>query len=59
MSRAAATRSEEGVQGAEADALYSSVNDDIWYKRSGVALYRICLFVPAVTVEELGILHNL
>lgn len=37
----------EGVQGAEAEALCFSVSDDIWYERSGVALYRIYIFVPA------------
>lgn len=50
----------EGIQGTEADALCSSVNNDIWYQRSGVALYRICIFLSLqVTVEEVGNLHNL
>lgn len=40
LSSAAATSSEVGVQGAEADILYCSVNDDSWYGRPGVALYR-------------------
>lgn len=35
----------EGVHGAEADPLFSSVNNDIWYQRSGVALYRLDIFV--------------
>lgn len=47
----------EGVQGAEVDALCSSVNDDIWYQEWPCTDYAF-LFLQ-VTVEELGNLYNL
>lgn len=47
----------EGVQGAEVDALCSSVNNDIWYQEWPCTAYAFLSL--QVTVEELGNLYNL
>ena len=54
LSSTAAASPEEGVQGAETDVLYVSVNDHICCRRLGVTSYRTSVFAAVVTVEELG-----